>query len=227
MSDNLKSIVFTLILCIVCSLLLTAATTMLKPRQEENILFNKHLNILKAAGYIKNGTEKTKPEIEKLYTEKIRPAKINNLNFYITLDIKNNISGYIIPLISDGLWGKINGYIAMKKDGKTISGFTVSHHEETPGLGGEIEHQPFQKDFKNKLIVNKRGNFTGIKIAKGKAKNSVPENIRSHYVDGISGATLTGKYLTIGLMKTLKDFEPVSAKFRSGKAKIKRFIQKK
>ena len=37
---------------------------------------------------------------------------------------------------------------------------------------------------------------------------------RPHYVDGISGAMLTGKYLTVGLKEVLENYEPVSIKFR-------------
>jgi Na+-transporting NADH:ubiquinone oxidoreductase subunit C len=37
---------------------------------------------------------------------------------------------------------------------------------------------------------------------------------QSNYVDGISGATLTGRYLTAGLREVLEDYEPVSIRFR-------------
>jgi Na+-transporting NADH:ubiquinone oxidoreductase subunit NqrC len=39
-----------------------------------------------------------------------------------------------------------------------------------------------------------------------------------HEVDGISGATLTGKFLTRGLKDTLKKYEHVSIKFRKNKS---------
>ncbi len=44
-------------------------------------------------------------------------------------------------------------------------------------------------------------------IAKGKTEN-LPESLRDHYVDGISGATLTGRYLSEGLEETLTQYEP-------------------
>jgi Na+-transporting NADH:ubiquinone oxidoreductase subunit C len=52
-------------------------------------------------------------------------------------------------------------------------------------------------------------------VAKGKVKDSIPKNQRQHYVDGISGATLTGRFLSEGLVETLEKFEPVSKKFRN------------
>ena len=45
-------------------------------------------------------------------------------------------------------------------------------------------------------------------------EDTVKSDKHSHYVDGISGATLTGKYLTTGLKEVLENYEPVSIQFR-------------
>ena len=50
-------------------------------------------------------------------------------------------------------------------------------------------------------------------IAKGKVAN-LPEQDQGNYVDGISGATLTGKYLSEGIKSTLTQYESVSITFR-------------
>lgn len=225
MSDNTRSIIFTLILCFVCSLLLTTASTAFKPVQEKNIILNRQQNILKAAGYISEGTKISSAETESIFSKKIKTAsydyKGQNLLFYLTHDENNNINGYIVPLESKGLWGKIYGYIAIKKDGKTISGVSIYQHQETPGLGGEIEKQPFLKNFKDKSILDESDIFRGIMVAKGKAANSVSKEERKHYVDGISGATLTGKYLSQGLLSTLNKYDPISLQFRSGHYQFK------
>jgi Na+-transporting NADH:ubiquinone oxidoreductase subunit C len=132
--------------------------------------------------------------------------------------MKNDrIESYILPIDSRGLWGRILGYLALKNDGSTIVGFTVYKHSETPGLGGEIEKRWFQKNFEGKKIVSRTGNFLSISIVKGGLMNTVPENRRINYVDGISGATLTGKYLSSGLKDILLEYEPVSLKFRTKK----------
>lgn len=226
MSDNTRSIIFTLVLCIACSLLLTAASTSLKPIQQRNILLNMQQNVLKAGGYIDADTKISGEETKKLFSQRISPVEFEKgdkkLEFYLKYDESEKISGYIIPLVSNGLWGKIYGYIALEKDGKTVSGMSIYHHEETPGLGGEIEKPPFLQDFANKKILNEKGEFAGIRIAKGKASNSVPKEERDNYVDGISGATLTGRYLSQGLVATFKKYEPVSKKFRNGEYTFKK-----
>ena len=59
------------------------------------------------------------------------------------------------------------------------------------------------------------GDFVSISIAKGLLPESFPREKRPNYVDGISGATLTGKYLSAGLKNILQAYEPVSIKFRT------------
>ena len=92
--------------------------------------------------------------------------------------------------------------------------FTIFKHSETPGLGGEIEKEWFQKNFVGKKIINRDGRFVSIGVAKGTVKTKIPLKEQMNYVDGISGATLTGKYLSAGIREILHNYEPVSIKFR-------------
>ena len=84
-----------------------------------------------------------------------------------------------------------------------------------PGLGGEIENQWFQRNFVGKQITDTEGNFVSIKIAKGAVEDAVRQDLKPNYVDGISGATMTGKFLTQGLEDILQTYEPVSVHFRN------------
>ena len=232
MSDRMKSIVFALMLCLVCSSLLTAASTRLQPMQEKNFQIDRKKNILRSVSLIEPGRKYSNDEIEKLYKDNIfqyyvdgkgtivSPETVENpelsglLPLYLAMDANNRIRSYIIPVESNGLWGKIHGYMALKDDGATIEGFTVYKHSETPGLGGEIENQWFQENFVGKKIVNPENQFVAVSIAKGSAADKVTKEKLPNYVDGISGATLTGQYLTQGLHRILKKYEPVSLNFR-------------
>ena len=128
----------------------------------------------------------------------------------------------MVPIDSRGLWGKIHGYMAIENDGATIRGFTVYKHQETPGLGGEIESRWFRKNFKGKKIVDTNGDFVSVKIAKGSAEGAVAAKRQINYVDGISGATMTGKFLSEGMKQVLKEYEPVAVQFRQ---KNKRYLR--
>ena len=227
MSNRLQSILFAAILCFVCSAILTTASTGLQRYQEQNMRIDRHRNILMSVGLVKVDRRYPAEEIESLYTEFIKPLWVdpdgqliealqegeNNLPLY-TYEKDNQIQAYIVPISSRGLWGRIQGYLAIGNDGSTISGFTVYKHSETPGLGGEIEKAWFQKNWVGKKIVDRDGEFVSVSIAKGAVQDVIPPPKQSNYVDGISGATLTGKYLTAGLKEVLEDYEPISIRFR-------------
>ncbi len=227
MSNHLKTIIFASILCLVCSVLLTTASTGLQSFQQKNVEMDRQKNILLAMGLIKEGQIVAAEEIRSLYINyvkslwlddvgQIKPSEEpleNHLPLYVYVD-QEQVQAYVVPINTRGLWGKIHGYLALENDGATIRGFTVYKHSETPGLGGEIESRWFRKNFENKKIVNQTGQFVSIGIAKGAVDEVVPESDRYNYVDGISGATLTGKYLSAGLREILEDYEPLSIEFR-------------
>ena len=228
MSDQLKSIAFTAVVALVCSLMLTAAASGLKERKLRNVAVDRQKNILKAVGLVDPGEKVPVDRIERLYGENIRCYSLDGTGDIVTADSNDGAlpvcfyvkerqpAAYILPVNSRGLWGKIHGYLAIENDGKTVAGFSVYSHNETPGLGGEIEKPWFQKDFIGKKIVDTSGNFAPVRIAKGKAAEVVAPDKLPNVVDGISGATLTGKYLSGGLKDLLQEYEGLSKQFRDG-----------
>ena len=225
---------FALLLSFICSLMITAAAGGLKNLQQANMALDKKNNILKAANL--TGNEKlSKKQINDLYATHIKEVGIDDQGKVINTDQPHSLNlyfveqdgllnGYILPINTRGLWGKIQGYLAFEADGQTVSGFSVFSHSETPGLGGEIESAWFQKNFKGKKILNARNEFVSVGIAKGKAAN-LPGTQQDHYVDGISGATLTGKYLSEGIKDTLIKYDAVSITFRQKKLSAQKHAQ--
>ena len=232
MSNHLKAVLFAVVTSIVCGSLLTLASTGLKDRQLRNIAIDKQKNVLKCVGLFSEKNSLAPEAVANLYAENIKPMWIDSqgrfvevqqrregdLPIYLYLK-KGRIRCYVIPIDSRGLWGKIQGYLAMDKDGSTVSGFTVFSHSETPGLGGEIVKEWFQKNFEGKKIIDDQGGFVSVTIAKGKVKDKVPAGLRDNYVDGISGASMTGKFLSAGLKEILGRYETVSEKFRKNEIK--------
>lgn len=228
MSDSLKTIFFATGLCLVCSLLLTMAATGLQGFQRENALVDRQKNILLAVGAITPERRYSADDIKALYQSAIRcihvgadgevlsadARRADGMPLYLYLE-NDTPQAYIIPVDSRGLWGKIYGYLALETDGSTIAGFSVYQHAETPGLGGEIENRWFQRNFVGKQIVDDEGRFVSIRIAKGEVEDAVRQDLQAHYVDGISGATMTGKYLSEGLEDILRTYEPISVHFRN------------
>jgi Na+-transporting NADH:ubiquinone oxidoreductase subunit C len=229
MSSSLKSLVFAVVLCVVCSLLLTAASSGLRPWQERNALIDRHRNVLRAAGLLEEERSYSAADVERLYRDRIRELQVDpvgrileeadpgksadGLPIYLSVE-GDEIRGYVVPIDSKGLWGPIQGYLALDRDGATVKGFAVYQHAETPGLGGEIEKRWFRDNWVGKKIVTREGTFVSVGIAKGRAEEVIAKEKQPNYVDGISGATLTGKYLSAGIRDTLSRYEPVSVKFR-------------
>ena len=229
-------ILFALLLSVICSLLITAAAVGLKGFQMVNMELDKKINILKAANLMGN-KKLAKKEINTLYDAHIKKVIVDGEGRIIENDAPNSLilyfyqqdgitRGYIIPINTRGLWGKIQGYLAFENDGQTVSGFSIFSHSETPGLGGEIESAWFQKNFKGKKILNSQNKFVSIGIAKGKSTN-LPKDKQAHYVDGISGATLTGRYLSEGIEKTLIKYDAVSITFRQKQLRAQKDVPAK
>ncbi|WP_457552192.1 FMN-binding protein [Desulfobacula sp.] len=229
-------ILFSLLLSVICSLMIAGAAGGLKGFQQANMDLDKKINILKAADLI--GDKKPSREtIRKLYADHIKEVMVDGQGKVLETYAPNALTlyfyqqdgmtkGYILPINTRGLWGKIQGYLAFENDGQTVSGFSVFSHSETPGLGGEIESAWFQKNFKGKKILNSQHKFVSIRIAKGKAANLSPDK-QANYVDGISGATLTGKYLSEGIKNTLMAYDAVSITFRQSQLKAHKDMPQK
>ena len=163
MSDNLTSIVFVLVTALVCSLLLTGFSTGLMVPKQRNIQTDRQKNILEAVGLLTREQTADWQAIERLYAEHIRCGRVDR-NGQVMPDTAasegllpvcfqvrdGQVAAYILPVETKGLWGTIKGYLAIENDGATVTGFTVYSHQETPGLGGEIEKAWFQHNFKGK-----------------------------------------------------------------------------
>jgi Na+-transporting NADH:ubiquinone oxidoreductase subunit C len=188
MREDTRTIVFAAATCLVVSLLLSGTAAVLKPAQEANEKLDVKKNIIKAFGVdISDKKEWAPAKIEAAFEKHIADASADGLQAYTWTDEgADKPSKYAFPISGKGLWGDIFGYLSLDSDLETISGISFYKHIETPGLGAEIEKPWFQKQFAGKILY-KDGAPTEFTIA----KPGTPLDETS--VDGISGATLTGK----------------------------------
>ncbi len=107
-----------------------------------------------------------------------------------------------------GVWGPIEGFLALEPDLVTVAGVTFHKQEETPGLGGEIASDGFRKQFLGKSIRRVDGS-PGIRILKGGGASGPSE------VDAIAGATMTSQrvedMLSSFMARILEDGDAVRA----------------
>lgn len=100
----------------------------------------------------------------------------------------------ILPVYGYGLWSTLYGYVALEPDANSVVGLRFYQQGETPGLGGEIDSSRWLSQWPGKRIYDENGEPV-IEVIKG--PGAPPGSARAGYqVDGISGATLTGRGVT-------------------------------
>lgn len=102
----------------------------------------------------------------------------------------------ILPVYGAGLWSTMYGYLSVEPDGETIRGLRFYEHAETAGLGDQVDKPEWLAQWPGKKLYDESGD-PAIEVVRGQA----PEGPNAVYqVDGMSGATLTGR----GVMNLLR-----------------------
>ncbi len=227
MRNNSYTLIFTSCVTIVLGIIIATTADNLRERQEINEELDIKKNILYALGHKQNiDNPWTNKIVENLYNNSINEIYLdhkgtvyqkqediekNPLKIYQRMD-NGLITGYAIPIEGKGLWGTMYGYFAIEPDAVTVKGITFYRHKETPGLGGEVDKEWFKNNFIGKRLVDNDGKLVSIEVIKGFVSDKDPEAYRK--VDGISGATVTGKGITTFLKKDLNKYEPYFKKIR-------------
>ena len=105
----------------------------------------------------------------------------------------DHISRFILPVYGKGLWSTMYGLIALDSDLNTVQSFAFFSHGETPGLGGEIDNPRWKTLWIGKKAFDAEGR-PNLEVIKGHVDAQAPD--AEHQVDGLSGATLTGRGVT-------------------------------
>ncbi len=167
---------------------------------------NIHGLVLNKEGEVLEG----KPAIEvDVKAENKKPAGQDRLLPIFIYTRQDSGKIYIIPLYGAGLWDDIWGYIALEDDFNTVYGTSFGHKGETPGLGGEITTDWFQKSFKGKTIFE-GDEFVSVIVKKGKLDNP------KHQVHSITGATMTSNGVTNMIRDDLANYLAYFEKVKNG-----------
>ncbi|NNL56211.1 MAG: NADH:ubiquinone reductase (Na(+)-transporting) subunit C, partial [Pseudomonadales bacterium] len=122
----------------------------------------------------------------------------------------------ILPVHGYGLWSTLYGFIALESDLNTVAGLGFYDHAETPGLGGEVDNPRWKAQWPGKKVY-KNGDVE-LGLLKGAVDPSAPN--AKYKVDGLSGATLTGRGVTNLIQFWLGEngFRPFLENFKRGEA---------
>ena len=225
MRSDTYTIFFTTIVTVVLGLGLSVTADSLRERQSINEELDIKKNILSVLGF-NLSSDWGNDQIQSLYEKNINELIVdktgsilgsiessNSDNYKIYQSKENDkVTGYAIPIAGKGLWGTMYGYFAIEPDAETVKGITFYRHKETPGLGAEVDKEWFQSNFVGKKLIDTSGSLVSVEVVKGYVSNADPKAM--HKVDGISGATITGKGLTTFLKNDLQKYEPYLSKVR-------------
>jgi len=226
--SNLYILIYAGVLTIVCGGLLALASEGLKEKQQFNIDMEQKKNILSTVIAIEEGVD-----INQLYAKRVKafvvdfqgnvkeamqPKDVNLAAEYKkpreqrllpVYEFKNETDSSktdyaVLPVYGYGLWNNIWGFVALKSDLNTVQGVKFQHAGETPGLGARIESdEEVQNRYKGKTIFD-QDKLVSVTMMKGEG-NDYSKN--QHRVDGMSGATLTGKGVNNMLLDYFQAYE--------------------
>ena len=218
-------IVVALGVSVVCSILVSTAATVLKPRQEANEERFRQTIVLDVANLYEPGAdvsslfEQIETRIVDLatgdYVDMDEPAafdpvaasrdptqsiaippsediagikrRSNLAPVYVVRTPAGAVEQVILPVYGKGLWSTLYGFLALEPDGNTVRGLQFYEHAETPGLGDGIDKPAWRAQWPGKQLTDAAGE-PRIEVVRGMAAPDSP-----HQVDGLSGATLTGR----------------------------------
>lgn len=221
--SNTYIILYSAAITVVCGGLLAFASVSLKDKQDANIAMEKKQNILSSvvtlnegddinalyesqvkgfvldyAGNVKEGMAPDQVDLAKEYKKTPAERLLPVYEFRNQAD-PTKIEYAVMPVYGYGLWNNISGFVAVKSDFSTIQGVKFQHVGETPGLGARISSDEIQDRYKGKMIFDNGGKLLSVDMQKGEG-HDYSDN--AHKVDGMSGATLTGK----GVNNMLRDY---------------------
>jgi Na+-transporting NADH:ubiquinone oxidoreductase subunit C len=224
---NSYILIFSILMVLIVGGILSYSSIFLKAFQEKNKSEEKMQNILNAIGY-----NLDRRDSSKVFKELIKESFVVDSQGMIDKDkeafeidvalqyqkeihkrslpiYKANRDGknyFILPLYGKGLWGPIWAYVSIDSNYK-IGGALFDHASETPGLGAEITQEYFKNLFQGEHLLDKQGNYKGIKLIKS---GNDPKNLnkQDNQVDGISGATITSDGVGEMLSEGIKFYFP-------------------
>lgn len=227
--------IFAIIICAVSAVMISAFSEGLRQQRELNEELDVKKNILKAVALKDPLVPKMKAsDVLKVYENKIEEIVIDSQGnvaegkspkeltakdadlfpLYLYKE-DGQVVAYAFPVTGPGLWSVLYGYLAIEADATTIRGITFYKHGETPGLGGEIEKEWFQNNFRGKKIYSlKEQRLTPTVVVKGKAADLFSGEALDARVDGITAATLTGSGVTALMERWIKMYDVYLSKVR-------------
>jgi Na+-transporting NADH:ubiquinone oxidoreductase subunit C len=185
--DKILMIVFILVLGTILTSALVAVNYYTTPVIVKNEEIATKSSILRAFGISFDPST-----VEEVFAGNVKKREQNGTTYYVAEN-----GDIAFPYSGPGLWGPIEGIIAIQPDFQTLEGVTISRQEETPGLGSRITEPQYLAQFEGKRFT---GGLKLVQPGRASADNEI---------DSITGATMTSdafiKILNENIRKTVPE----------------------
>ena len=192
-----KSFSFPIVFMVILTAFFTFILAFLNYSTADRIAFNQEIELSRKLLYIFDikSLSDSPNDINQAFMDNIGNVGSEDEPMYIYYGANKEVLGYAVPISGSGLWGSIEGYIAISSDYSTILGLDFISHSETPGLGGRISEDWYKEQFRGiDITESQNGNYVIYRPAAG------------GNVDAIAGATLTSKSVSKLLNEDLDKF---------------------
>lgn len=184
------TVIFMILVTSIFTVILATAQAAMDPRIAENREIARQRALLYAFGI--DDYTGSNQLVSEAYAKYIQPETRTidgaTIEAFKQVDDSGAITGYAFPFEGSALWGQIKGYLALNADLSVIKGLTFTEQNETPGLGGRIDEEPFKAQWRDVPLPD--GEITYGPIGDKR-------------VDAISGATQSSTAVT----RTLNDLK--------------------
>ncbi len=145
--------------------------------------------------------------IRKIESQRIKSALIGQQEIYAGFSDTGVLERYAFPVNGKGLWGSIQGFVAMDKDLSRLEGLVFTSHVETPGLGARIDENWFREQFRG-LDLSKTATTDRYVSIGSVSREGV------NRLDSITGATITSNAVEKMLNRDIKTILSAKQKIR-------------
>lgn len=191
-----KSMLYPTLFMLVLSVVLTAALAALNAFTAPIVEFNQEIELKQKILNVFNiDTPSNEAEvIDETFAANVTQEDYNGKELFVQKE-GDQTKAYAVPFDGPGLWGGIEGYIGVSEDLSTVTGIDFIKQEETPGLGGRIEEDPYKDQYRN-LDISTINNDSPVINRPAPGGN----------IDAISGATQTSTFVMNMVNEDLMEF---------------------
>jgi Na+-transporting NADH:ubiquinone oxidoreductase subunit C len=186
MKDKILMIVFVLVLGSILTAALVAVNYVTTPVIEKNEEIATKSSILRALNI-----RFDQQNVEETFADNVEVKQQNGTTYYLTKE-----EDIAFPYAGSGLWGPIEGIIAIQPDFERLKGITIIRQEETPGLGSRITEADYLAQFEGKRFTE------GLEMVQPGRSSGDNE------IDSITGATMTSDAFISIINENLREVMP-------------------